>query len=201
VNKPAEYRANAETCRRMAVKAQNDGGKPAWLDMAQSWSFLTKLEDVVPPKTFNAAVQRYRPTRHFCWKKIFWGVAVNRLKTYSIPHTLRSTHRSQIFRNKDKATRAARICFGGASNKSHALLRLPGLRIIVAGRLVDRASQILLHLSNRFRNGISVVALRRLQISSLDQLRNHFARSAVRRTNDVTHAYATQHSSTLSRGE
>jgi hypothetical protein len=48
MNEAAEYRANAEICRRMADKAQNEQDKRAWLEMAQSWSFLTTLEDVVP---------------------------------------------------------------------------------------------------------------------------------------------------------
>jgi hypothetical protein len=57
VNKAAEYRANAEICRRMADKAESESDKRAWLEMAQSWSFLIKLEDVVPPEASNAANQ------------------------------------------------------------------------------------------------------------------------------------------------
>jgi hypothetical protein len=48
MNEAAKYRANAELCRRMADKAENEQDKRAWLEMAKSWSFLTKLEDVVP---------------------------------------------------------------------------------------------------------------------------------------------------------
>jgi hypothetical protein len=48
-----EYRANAENCRRMADRASNEHDKRAWLEMAQSWSFLTKLEDA-PSKGFDA---------------------------------------------------------------------------------------------------------------------------------------------------
>jgi hypothetical protein len=54
VNQAAEYRTNAEICRRMADKAKTEEDKRAWLDMAQSWSFLTKLEDVVPVESFDA---------------------------------------------------------------------------------------------------------------------------------------------------
>ena len=48
MNEAAKYRANAELCRRMADKAETEQDRRAWLEMAQSWSFLTKLEDVVP---------------------------------------------------------------------------------------------------------------------------------------------------------
>jgi hypothetical protein len=57
VSKAAEYRTNAEICRRMADKAQNDEDRRAWLEMAQSWSFLTKLDDVVPPE--RSSVVKY----------------------------------------------------------------------------------------------------------------------------------------------
>ena len=54
MNEAAKYRANAELCRRMADKAQNEQDRRAWLEMAQSWSFLTKLEHVVPSEEFDA---------------------------------------------------------------------------------------------------------------------------------------------------
>lgn len=54
MNQAAEYRTNAEICRRMADKAKTEEDKRAWLEMAQSWSFLTKLEDVVPLESFDA---------------------------------------------------------------------------------------------------------------------------------------------------
>ncbi len=54
MNEAAEYRANAELCRRMADDAQNEQDKRAWLEMARSWSFLTKLEDVVPSDGLDA---------------------------------------------------------------------------------------------------------------------------------------------------
>ena len=54
MNQAAEYRTNAEICRRMADKAKTEEDKRAWLDMAQSWSFLTKLEDVVPVEKVDA---------------------------------------------------------------------------------------------------------------------------------------------------
>jgi hypothetical protein len=52
MNDAAKYRANAELCRRMADEAQCEPDRRAWLEMAQSWSFLTKLEDVVPFEGF-----------------------------------------------------------------------------------------------------------------------------------------------------
>jgi hypothetical protein len=55
VNQAAEYRTNAEICRRMADRAQTEEDRRAWLDMAQSWSFLTKLEDVVPTEEIETA--------------------------------------------------------------------------------------------------------------------------------------------------
>jgi hypothetical protein len=58
VNQAAEYRTNAEICRRMADKAKTEEDKRAWLDMAQSWSFLTKLEDVVPVERADASERR-----------------------------------------------------------------------------------------------------------------------------------------------
>jgi hypothetical protein len=58
MNSAAEYRANAEICRRMADKTPNERDKSAWLEMARSWSFLTKLEDVVPSDELNAAAAR-----------------------------------------------------------------------------------------------------------------------------------------------
>lgn len=85
-NKAAEYRANAEICRRMADKAQSEGEKSAWLDMAQSWSFLTKLEDVVPPEAFDAAKQRNDQRGNLAGKRYSEASLalvniVNRLKT------------------------------------------------------------------------------------------------------------------------
>lgn len=61
VSKAAEYRTNAEICRRMADKAQNEEDRRAWLEMAQSWSFLTKLDDVVPPEKSGAAEYETSP--------------------------------------------------------------------------------------------------------------------------------------------
>jgi hypothetical protein len=61
VSKAAEYRTNAEICRRMADKAQNEEDRRAWLEMAQSWSFLTKLDDVVPPERSGAAEYETSP--------------------------------------------------------------------------------------------------------------------------------------------
>lgn len=58
MNQAAEYRTNAEICRRMADKAQTEADKRAWLEMAQSWSFLTKLEDFVPLETIEAPERR-----------------------------------------------------------------------------------------------------------------------------------------------
>ena len=58
MNNAAEYRTNAEICRRMADKAKTEEDKRAWLDMAQSWSFLTKLEDVVPVERIDAPERR-----------------------------------------------------------------------------------------------------------------------------------------------
>lgn len=58
MNQAAEYRTNAEICRRMADKAKTEEDKRAWLDMAQSWSFLTKLEDVVPVERADASERR-----------------------------------------------------------------------------------------------------------------------------------------------
>jgi hypothetical protein len=58
LSKATEYRANAEICRRMADKAQNEEDRRAWLEMAQSWSFLTKLDDVVPPERSSTVEPR-----------------------------------------------------------------------------------------------------------------------------------------------
>ena len=84
VNKAAEYRANAEICRRMADKAESESDKRAWLEMAQSWSFLIKLEDVVPPKT--SANQGMDQLGIFAGKRYSGALPalisiVNRLKT------------------------------------------------------------------------------------------------------------------------
>ena len=43
----------------MADKAQTAEDKRAWLDMARSWSFLTKLEDVVPTEEIDTAERSY----------------------------------------------------------------------------------------------------------------------------------------------
>ncbi len=84
VNKAAEYRANAEICRRMADKSESESDKRAWLEMAQSWSFLIKLEDVVPPKT--SADQGMDPLGIFAGKRYSAPLValvsiINRLKT------------------------------------------------------------------------------------------------------------------------
>ena len=61
MSKATEYRANAEICRRMADKAQNEEDRRAWLEMAQSWSFLTKLDDVVPQERSSAIEHETSP--------------------------------------------------------------------------------------------------------------------------------------------
>jgi hypothetical protein len=62
------------------------------------------------------------------------------------------------------------------------------IAVIVTDRPVVRVSQILLHLRNRLRNSVSVVALSWPQISSLNELCNHPARRhAIRRTNEGVH--------------
>lgn len=55
-----EYRANAETCRRMADVAPNERDKRAWLEMAQTWSFLIKLEDETGDEVYFVEGERGR---------------------------------------------------------------------------------------------------------------------------------------------
>jgi hypothetical protein len=49
MNKPDEYRANAQECERMAGNSLNPKDKVAWLQMAQQW--LGMIPKVGPSKT------------------------------------------------------------------------------------------------------------------------------------------------------
>jgi hypothetical protein len=97
LSKAAEYRTNAEICRRMADKAQNEEDRRAWLEMAQSWSFLTKLDDVVPQERSSAVESETSP---FSGVVKEWYASVSRafLEIVRHPKTSLDTASSAISR-------------------------------------------------------------------------------------------------------